>query len=410
LHAINAPLGRKARVADLTDDLVADWIPTLRTPGSRKIANAIVRACRQLVFRETSQSSHPVFWTPKQRETYITHVAQLPGAIGQIPRAAFWKCFASLAADLGCNLVDLRAMSKTFAMQQGPRLSKVTVAALHEMPVEPNEPLFAVLTPDRITRRHRELCWSSGVLAVRLSSTEITILRAIVDGTTTNEMGAALGLNENQLSHFRKRIEKVRGAIRDIRQQQLITKALSRGLTKSRAPDASQVASLCQHYSCGADRLSHARIKVGKAFKISLRRVYQILGPVTLDRVETWDELREVYCRGPMQGMSTFMSRKVQVTLNRFETVAAPRLVSEINDATIQRFHDTVRDTCYCVDELCVLRRVLEFACDCGFLPSLPDFTCVGLAARPPKRHVAASSSHAESQKERRQLSLAFSD
>jgi DNA-binding CsgD family transcriptional regulator len=403
-------LGRKARVADLTDDLVAGWIPTLTNPGSRKIANAIIRACRQLVFRETSRSSHPVFWTQKQRETYIAHVAQLPGAIGQIPRAAFWKCFALLAGDLGCNLVDLRTMSRTFAMQQGPRLSNETVAALHDMPVETDEPLFAALTPDRITRRHRELCWSSGVLAVRLSRTEMTIVRAVAEGATTHEIRAALGLNENQLSHFRKRIAKVRGAIHDSQQQQLITKAMSCGLTKNRVPDASEVASMCQHYCHGGDRLSHARIKAGRTFKISLRRIYPILGPVSLDDVETWDELRDVYCRGPMQSMSPFMCRKVQVTLNRFESVAAPGLLSEIDDAIIQRFHDAVRDTSYSADELCVLRRVLEFASDRGFMPSLPDFTRVGLAARPAvTRPFGAASNHATNQGPR-QLRLTFCD
>jgi DNA-binding CsgD family transcriptional regulator len=404
-------LGRNARVADLTDDLVAGWVPTLTNPGSRKIANAIIRACRQLVFRETSRSAHPVFWTQKQRETYMAHVAQLPGAIGHIPRAAFWKCFASLAGDLGCNLVDLRTMSKTFAKQQGPRLSKETVAALHDMPVETDEPLFAALTPDRITRRHRELCWSSGVLAVRLSRTELTIVRAVAEGATTHEMRAALGLNENQLSHFRKRIAKVRGAIHDRQQQQLIARAMSRGLTKNRVPDASEIALLCQHYGRDVERLSHARIKAGRAFKISLRRIYQILGPVTLNHVETWDELRDLYCRGPMQRMSPFMSRKIQVALNRFEAVAAPGLLSEIDDAKIQRFHEAVRDTSYDADELCVLRRVLEFASDCGFMPSLPNFTRVGLAARPPvKCHSATSSNHAANQEKKRQLRLAFSE
>jgi hypothetical protein len=131
---------------------------------------------------------------------------------------------------------------------------------------------------------------------------------------------------------------------------------------------------------------------------------------VTLNHVETWDELREVYCRGPMQRMSLFMSRKIQVALNRFEAVAAPGLLSEIDEAKIQRFHEVVRDTSYDADELCVLRRVLEFASDCGFMPSLPDFTRVGLAARPAvTRLFAAASNHAANQ-DARQLRLAFCD
>jgi hypothetical protein len=105
------------------------------------------------------------------------------------------------------------------------------------------------------------------------------------------------------------------------------------------------------------------------------------------------------------------MCRKVQVTLNRFESVANPGLLSEIDDAKIQRFHEAVRDTSYDADELCVLRRVLEFASDCGFMPSLPNFTRVGLAARPPvKCHSATSSNHAANQEKKRQLRLAFSE
>ena len=301
-------------------------------------------------------------------------------------------------------------MSKTFAMQQGPRLSKETVAALHNMPVESDEPLFAALTPDRITRKHRELCWASGVLAVRLSRLEMRIVRAVAEGATSGEIRAELGLNEHQLNHFRHRIEKVQGAISDRRQQQLIAKATSRGLTKNRVPDASEVTLLCQHYCSRGVRLSQARIRAGRAFKISLRRIYQILGPLTLGKVETWDELRDAFCRGPMQDMSPFMSRKVQVALNRFEASAVPRLLSEIDDTKIERFYDGIRGTSYGADELCVLRRVLEFASVCGFMPSLPNFTRVGLAARSLTRQPPdISPEHVSAREGVRQLEFTFS-
>lgn len=375
-------LGRRVRVEDLTDEFISRWMKTLKTSGPRKIANAIVRACRLVVFRETSNSTHPVFWTDRQRERHLSHICQLKGDIAGVPLSSFWCCFTLVASDLGMNLVDLRDVSKRGVMRQAARLSESTVNALKRMPTAEDEPLFSGLTRDRITRKHRHLCWASGVVTVELTEVELNIVRAVADGATTQEMRSRFDMTEYQLSHYRRRIERVRGAVTDDEHRCLIEQAMSRGLNKTKAPTAEQLESLSRRYVQAGDTLSRARIKAAEVFGISLRRAYGILGRSSA-AAHSWDDLRDLYCRGPMQDMSEYMSRKVQVSLNRFENTVKPVAISDIDVGVLRQFAATVETTSYWQDEMCIVRRVLEFACEQGFVAAVPDFSVVGLTPRP---------------------------
>ena len=262
-------LGRPARVEDLTDEFVAGWLQTIHNPGARKIAKAIIHACRRVVFRETTNSTHPVFWTESQRNLYLSHVGDLKGRFGVIPRSLFWQCFASIAADLGWNLIDLRELSKLYVWRHAARLSATTVQLLDQFPVRDDEPLFVQLTRDRLVRKHRELCWSSGIVVMKLSTIEIKIAELISKGSTVNEIRSRLEFSEHQLKHYCHRISKISKAVQDRRHRKLLAHAASRGLVKTRQPTLPVVTSLCDQYCQAGDSLIRAptiRGKVQAAF------------------------------------------------------------------------------------------------------------------------------------------------
>ena len=361
-------LGRKARVRDLKPGFIEQWLATLTEPGVRKIAKAIIRAARLLVFCERSEVTHPLFWSRSQLERYHCYADGLSGHQGGMPRSLFWQSFTSVASDLGYSLVDVRSLSRSVIYGEPGRLSATTIRLLERVPTAADEPIFASVPRELISRKHKDICWEAGVIPAVLQSGELAVARLAAAGKTTRDIRSALGLNEYQLRYFRQRLRKKWKALTNEDHRGLIEQAADFGFFGHHEASEESVELLTKRFLGVEKRLAHARVRAAESLRMSFHRCYGLLSPIGNCRVETWDELRDAYCRGPMQDMSYSMAANVHYALNRFEDVGNPTTVSSITPDVLIRFSQDSENEKRSRDDAAIVRRVVEFGVARGLI------------------------------------------
>jgi len=177
-------LGRNARVRDLTEEFISEWRTTLTERSACKIANALIRAVRLLVFGQRANVTHLLFWTKLQLARYCRYTAQLKGMVGEIPQSVFWQLFASVTADLGYSFVDARSLSQSDIQRQAGRLSVRTIRLLRKLSIPVTQPIFVCVHRESIARMHRKNCWASGPIPAMLSPKEVEVVKLAADGAS----------------------------------------------------------------------------------------------------------------------------------------------------------------------------------------------------------------------------------
>jgi len=114
-----------------------------------------------------------------------------------------------------------------------------------------------------------------------------------------------LGLSEEQLKYFRKRIWTKRCAVASPEHQQWIGQASEYGFFGHPTPSGESIEMLTQRLREKVSRLAEARCRAAESFQISFYRCYRTLGPAAEGKITTWDDLRDAYSRGPMQQRNT---------------------------------------------------------------------------------------------------------